>query len=383
MSIGRLTDSSPLLNTNFGEHMESKVVSEIEKRGHEQLAVFNYPRVGLKAIVAIHNTVLGPALGGCRMRVYDNEAAAIEDALRLAEGMTYKSSLAGLDLGGGKSVLVADPMLKEGRRELFLQFGQCLNHLAGRYITAEDMGTSVADVMVMREVTRYAAGFSVEKGGGGDPSPWTAKGVFNGIKAALTKKFGNADLSKRAVTVQGCGHVGIYLIEHLVKAGAKVIVSDTQPARIEDAKRFGVSVVESDAIYDQECDVYAPSAIGQTVNPSTIGRLKCSIIAGAANNVLVDSSMYDGLAKKGILYCPDFAINSGGVISVGAEYSPGGWNQSWVADKVERIGSTIERILNESEKRGKASEVVALELAKERIAAAEEKSKTPVNSARL
>lgn len=363
--------------------MESKVVSEIEKRGHEQLAIFNFPRIGLKAIVAIHNTVLGPALGGCRMRVYDNEGAAIEDALRLAEGMTYKSSLAGLDLGGGKSVIVADPNLKQGRRELFLQFGQCLNHLNGRYITAEDMGTSVSDVMVLREVTRFAAGFSPEQGGGGDPSPWTAKGVFNGIKAALTKKFGSPDLSNRTVTVQGCGHVGIYLIEHLVKAGAKVIVSDTNDARVQDAKKFGVTAVTPDAVYDQDCDVYAPSAIGQTVNPNTIGRLKCSIIAGAANNVLVDSSMYEALSKRGILYCPDFAINSGGVISVGAEYNPGGWKESWVAEKVERIGSTIERILNESEKRGKATEVVALELAKERIAAAEEKSKTPVCSARL
>jgi leucine dehydrogenase len=363
--------------------MESKVVGEIEKRGHEQLAVFNYPRVGLKAIVAIHNTVLGPALGGCRMRLYDDEGAAIEDALRLAEGMTYKSSLAGLDLGGGKSVLVADPSMKQGRRELFLQFGRCLNHLDGRYITAEDMGTSVSDVMVMREVSRFAAGFSPEQGGGGDPSPWTAKGVFNGIKAALTKKFGSADLSNRTVAVQGAGHVGIYLIEHLVNAGAKVIVSDTVEARLQDAKRFSVTVVSPDAIYDQDCDVYAPSAIGQTVNANTVGRLKCSIIAGAANNVLIDSSMYEPLAKKGILYCPDFAINSGGVISVGAEYNAGGWKEGWVAEKVERIGSTIERILMEADKRGKATEVVALELAKERIAAAEEKSKTPVNSARL
>ncbi len=348
--------------------MQLEVFSEVQKRGHEQVAFFHYPEFGLKAIVGIHNTVLGPALGGCRMRPYQNESQAIEDALRLSEGMTYKSSLAGLNLGGGKSCLIADPAMKEGRREMFLKFADCLNHLAGRYITAEDMGTSVADVMVMRERTKFAAGFAREQGGGGDPSPWTAKGCYNAILAACERKFGSKDLSKRHVTVQGVGHVGQYLVEHLVKAGAKVTVSDINQANVDRMKKdFKVAAVSGDEIYDVACDVYAPCAIGQTVNAQTLKRLKCKIIAGAANNQLSDASVYDLIVKQGITYCPDFAINSGGVISVGAEYNPGGWNESWVAKKVEDIYTTTLRILDESEKRGRFPEVVAVELAKERI----------------
>lgn len=349
--------------------MSLEVTKEIERRGHEQLVIFNYPDVGLKAYIGIHSTVLGPALGGCRMRHYDSDDAAIEDALRLSEGMTYKSSLAGMDLGGGKSCIVADPAMKEGRRELFLKFAQCLNDLAGRYITAEDMGSSVADIEIIREVSKYAAGGDPANGGAGDPSPWTARGVFSAIKAGVERRFGSADLKERTVTVQGVGHVGRYLVELLVNAGAKVVVCDTHRGNVEETvNSFKVKAVSVDEIYDVECDIYSPCAIGQTVNPDTLQRLKCSIIAGAANNQLLNSSVYSIIQRRKMLYLPDFVINSGGVISVGAEYVPGGWSEEWVARKVGAIYDTTHRVMEESDRRGQFPEIVAIALAKERIA---------------
>lgn len=348
--------------------MDIKVFREIERRGHEQVCFFHFPEVGLKAIIGVHNAVLGPALGGCRMRLYEDETQAIDDVLRLSEGMTYKSSLAGLDLGGGKSVIIADPTMERGRRELFLKFAECLNHMAGRYITAEDMGTSVSDVKIMREVTKYAAGFAREEGGSGDPSPFTARGVFRGIMAACERKFGSADLTGRKVAVQGVGHVGYFLVERLKEAGAKVTACDVREENIRKTRaEFGVEVVPPDAIYDVECDVFSPNAIGQTVNPDTIKRIKASIIAGGANNQLLDSSLYKTILDRKILYCPDFVINAGGVISVGAEYNQGGWKESWVVPKVDNIYNTVHTVLDESEKRDRFPEVVAIELAKERI----------------
>jgi leucine dehydrogenase len=351
------------------------VFSSLIKRGHEQVVFFNYPEAGLKAVVAIHNTVLGPALGGCRLRMYEDENKAIDDALRLSEGMTYKSSIAGLDLGGGKSVIIADPKISgEQRKQLFVQFAKCLNHLGGRYITAEDMGTSVADVMLMRETTKYAAGFAEEQGGGGDPSPWTALGCFGGIQAAAEKAFGSKELKGRKVALQGVGHVGMYLLKHLRDAGAVVTVSDTVDSLVQRAvSEFGAKSVSIDQIYDVDCDIYAPCAAGQTVNPDTLKRLKCKVIAGAANNQLLDSSVYETITKKGIVYAPDFVINAGGVISVGAEYIPGGWARPWVENKVLNIGNTVMKVLVESEKRNKFPEVVAVELAKERVQATREK----------
>jgi len=354
--------------------MDAKVLKEAERRGHEQVTFFHYPKVGLKAIVAIHNTVLGPALGGCRMRLYEDEGNAIDDVMRLSEGMTYKSSLAGLDLGGGKSCIIADPFMTEGRRELFAQFAKCLNDLNGRYVTAEDMGTSVEDVTAMREITNFVVGHSLEKGGSGDPSPWTAKGVFHAIEAACERKFGSANLAERCVAVQGVGHVGIHLVRMLKEAGARVVVADTNEGTLKSIKsELEVEVVGIDQIYDAACDVYAPCAIGQTVNPETVSRLKCGIIAGAANNQLNDDKTYDLITRKGILYCPDFVINSGGVISVGAEYKKGGWDKEWVTSKVEGISKTIHRVLDKAEQSGTFPEVAAIALAKERISAAEKK----------
>lgn len=345
------------------------VFSESTKRGHEQVAFFNFPHVGLKAIVAVHNTVLGPALGGCRMRLYENESQALDDVLRLSEGMTYKSSLAGLDLGGGKACVIADPQMKEGRRELFEQLAHCMNRLGGTYITAEDMGTSVDDIMVMRSITKFAAGFSAEQGGSGDPSPWTARGVYQGILAAAERRYGSKDLKGKTISLQGVGHVGWFLLEHLTKAGAKITATDTNEVRLRKAKEeFGIEICSTDQIYDVPVQIYSPNAIGQTVNHNTLGRLKCDIIAGGANNQLIDSTVYSIIEEKKITYVPDFAINAGGVTSVAAEYIEGGYNRSWIEKKVDAIYNTIHNVLEQSAKRKKFPEVVAIELAKERVA---------------
>lgn len=351
--------------------MDQGIFAIAEARGHEQITYFNYPQVGLKAIVAIHDTTLGFALGGCRMRLYKNEAEALEDAMRLSEGMTYKSAMAGLPLGGGKSCIIADPQMKEGRKELFEQFGKCLNDLAGRYVTAEDMGTSVKDIMFMKKYSNYAAGFSKEEGGGGDPSPWTARGVFCGILAAAEFKYGSKDLRGKKISIQGVGNVGMYLLEHLSKAGAKCVVCDTRQSAVEEAHRlYGAEVVSCEQIYNIDCDIFSPNAIGQTINIFTIPLLRCSIIAGGANNQLSDNVVYDSIEKKGILYCPDFVINAGGIISVGAEYNKGGWKEDWVRNKTENVGNTVRSVIEEAKKRGQFPEVTAIALAKEKVAAA-------------
>lgn len=350
--------------------MTLQVFQGVDQRGHEQVVYFNYPEVGLKAIVAIHNSVRGPALGGCRMRLYADEAQALEDALRLSEGMTYKNALAELPIGGGKSVMIADPQMKEGREKLFEQFGRCLNYLAGRYITAEDMGTSVQDVASMRKHSKYAAGFSREEGGGGDPSPWTARGVFAGIQAAAEVRYGTKDLTGKVIALQGVGHVGMFLLEHLTKAGAKCVVADTRADLVrEAAERFGAEVVQPGAIYDVKSQIFSPNAIGQTVNHETLARLSCDIIAGGANNQLTDSSVYQVIEKKGMIYCPDFVINAGGVCSVAAEYNDGGWKEAWVAGKADNIGNTVRKVLSESKAQGLFPEVVAIKMAKELIKA--------------
>jgi leucine dehydrogenase len=306
------------------------------------------------------------------MRSYQNETQALDDVMRLSEGMTYKSALADLPLGGGKSCVLADPKMSQGREALFAKIGECLNHLAGRYVTAEDMGTSVSDMNVIRQVSRFVVGTDPKTGGAGDPSPWTALGVFHAIRAAVERVFPSSDEVKgKRVVVQGVGHVGMYLTEHLVKAGAEVTVCDPNSALTESAaKNFGVKVVSIDEIYDVPCDVFVPCAIGQTINPNTIKRLSCKVIAGAANNQLSDPSVYTLLRERGVLYCPDFAINSGGVICVGAELAEGGPSTPWIQKKVDGIYATTAQVLDEAARSGRDTEVVAIELAKERIAKA-------------
>lgn len=337
-------------------------------RENERLHFFSFPKVGLKAIIAVHSTVLGPAIGGCRMRLYEDEALALDDVLRLAEGMTYKNSLAGIAHGGGKACIIADPSMKEGREELFTQFGRCLESLAGTYYSAEDMGTSVQDVSWMQKETSFICGTDSENGGAGDPSPFTAQGVFSAIKGALSFKNNSENLENKHVVVQGVGHVGEYLVKFLRESGAKVSIADINEKQLRIvSQNYDCKVISLDEVYTTKCDIYAPCALGQTVNNDTLKHLKCDIIAGAANNQLIDDSVYKILEEKGILYCPDFVINSGGVINVAGELLEGGYNEQWVKEKVNAISNTTLKVLNAAKERSKFTEVVALELAKERI----------------
>jgi leucine dehydrogenase len=306
------------------------------------------------------------------MRLYSDESQALEDVLRLSEGMTYKSALAHLPLGGGKACIIADPKISVGREALFKKFGECLNYLAGRYITAEDMGTSVSDMMWIKYQTKFVVGTDPAKGGAGDPSPWTARGVFLGAKAAAERMFPSApSLHGKRVALQGVGHVGMHLLRLLVEEGASVTVCDTNEDSLrEAASKYGASVASTDAIYDVACDIFSPCAIGQTINPHTVARLSAKAIVGAANNQLSDSAVYEDLQKREILYCPDFVVNSGGVICVGAELASGGPDTAWIKEKVELIYNTTCQVLDQSKARGRFTEEVAIELAKERIAAA-------------
>lgn len=271
---------------------------------------------GLKAIVAIHDTRLGPSLGGCRFIPYDSEDAALTDALRLARGMTYKAAITGLALGGGKSVILR-PAGDFDRTALFNAFGRFVDNLGGRYITAEDSGTSTVEMDIIRNNTRHVTGVAPSRGGSGDPSPFTALGVRRGIEACVKHRFGRDSLDGTTVSLLGVGHVGYYLCRELHAAGAKLTVADIDPARAERARaEFGATVVSVDALLDVKSDVYAPCALGAGLNDATIPRLQCAIVAGAANNQLATPAHGDALMARGILYAPDYAINAGGLVNV-------------------------------------------------------------------
>ena len=318
------------------------------KRGHEQIAYFCDPHSGLRGIVAIHNTILGPALGGCRMWNYATEEEALVDVLRLSKGMTYKAAIAGLNLGGGKAVIIGDSK-KEKSENLFRSFGRFVEGLGGRYITAEDVGTSMKDMEHVRMETNYVTGITKTLGGSGDPSPVTAYGVYVGMKAAVKQKLGKDSLDGLKVSVQGLGHVGTYLSEFLYKDGVELYVTDIHEDAIENVvKNYGGKKVGLDEIYDLNVDVYAPCALGATVNDDTLSRLKCSIIAGAANNILLDPKKHgDELMRKDILFAPDYVINAGGLINVANEIE--GYNEDKVKNKTEEIYDTLLNIYKISE----------------------------------
>lgn len=338
---------------------------------HEQVVFFHVPEAGLKAIVAIHNTRRGPALGGCRMYPYPDEAAALTDVLRLSRGMTDKSAIAGLPLGGGKSVIIGDPR-HDKHRTLFEAFGRCLERLGGRYIVAEDSGTSVADLRTIGTQTAHIAGTGerpMPDGGtaDGDPSPATAYGVFRGIEAAVGRLPGRSGLSGATVAVQGAGSVGRRLVDHLLAADARVWVSDVYADRLAGLPRRGeVTVVEPGAIYDLEVDVFSPCALGAVLNDDTVPRLKARIVAGAANNQLAEPRHGDALHRRGIVYVPDFAINAGGVIDIAGYRAGLSYTES--LDQVAGIARIVNDILDRAEAEGRPSHRVAEAMARERWA---------------
>lgn len=339
------------------------ILVQLTKMGHEQVLFCNDAKTGLKAIIAVHNTVLGPALGGTRMWKYDNEADALHDVLRLSRGMTYKNSISGLDLGGGKAVIIGDARTMKSEA-LFRRFGQFVNGLAGKYITAEDVGISPDDMVHVSKETNHVVGLP---GKSGDPSPVTAYGVYMGMKACAKMQFGTDSLNGKTVAVQGVGHVGQYLVKHLAAEGAKIFITDIHEETLKKvAETYGASVVAPQEIYDVPMDIYAPCALGATVNDDTLARLSCSIISGAANNQLADEQKH-GMAvmEKGILYAPDYAINAGGVINCFSEVS--GLSLEWSHQKAGEIYQTIYQILERSKNEGIPSYQIANRMAEERI----------------
>jgi leucine dehydrogenase len=314
------------------------VFSNADFDDHEQAIFASDPATGLKAIIAIHSAKLGPAVGGCRILPYADDRAALTDVLRLSRGMTMKTAMAGLPLGGGKSVIIADPRRKSPA--LLQAMGRAIEQLGGRYVTAEDVGTSAADMVEIRKGTSHVMGLPVRAGGSGDPSPSTALGCFEGIKAALRYKSGRQSVEGVRVAIQGLGHVGFNLARMLSGAGARLIVADIDAAIVVKAvSAFGAEAVDSNAIYDCEAEVFAPCALGAVVNDRTLPRLQAGIVAGAANNQLATPAYGLALQQRGILYAPDYVINAGGVIQVGAEIT--GETKDDVQRRIRAIGDTL------------------------------------------
>lgn len=342
------------------------VFGQLSFDDHEQVVFCNDKDTGLKAIIGIHNTVLGPALGGTRMWNYSSEWEAVNDVLRLSRGMTFKSAVTGLNLGGGKAVIIGDAKTQK-TPELMRRFGEFVHSLSGKYITAEDVGMETADMDIVREVTPYVTGISEDKGGAGNPSPITAYGVFMGMKAAAKYKYGSDNLQGKTVLVQGIGHVGESLVAHLSKEGAQVFISDINQDRLEQvSKLYNATIFEDKDVYGADVDIYAPCALGATINDETIDRFKASVIAGAANNQLADDTKHGLiLREKGIVYAPDFLINAGGIINVYAELE--GYGKKEIIEKTENIYNTTLEILNSADNNSISTHEAALKIAQQRI----------------
>jgi leucine dehydrogenase len=343
------------------------IFGTMSRMNHEQLVFCHDEATGLKAIIAIHNTVLGPAMGGTRMWNYTSEEAAIKDALRLSRGMTFKNSIAGLNIGGGKAVIIGDAR-KIKNEVLMRRFGKFVNGLAGRYWTAEDVNMSARDMEYIRMETPFVTGLPQNMGGSGDPSPVTAYGVFVGMKAAAKYTYGSESLAGKKVLVQGAGNVGSHLVDLLVESGALVSISDIFEDKIQNLlKKHPLNVVAAEEVYDFEMDIYAPCALGATLNGDTIPKLKCQIVAGAANNQLEDDEV-DGhrLLDRGIVYAPDFLINSGGITNVYFEQQ-GNYNREKVYQHTERIYDVCSDVLNFAANNQTTPHHAALQLALNRI----------------
>ncbi len=339
------------------------VIGQMQKYDHEQLLFCQDNATGLRAIIAVHDTTLGPALGGTRMWSYSNEMEALNDVLRLSRGMTYKNSISGLNLGGGKAVIIGNSRTDKSEA-LFRRFGRFVDSLGGKYITAEDVGINPKDMTWVNMETNHVVGLP---GKSGDPSPVTAYGVYVGMKASVKKMTGSDSLAGKKVAVQGVGHVGEYLVKHLKDEGAEIFVTDIHEETLKRvSSEYGAKVVGLDEIYDIDMDIYAPCALGATVNDDTLSRLKCSIIAGAANNQLGEETKHGAeVMSKGILYAPDFMINAGGVINCYSEVK--GLSSEWAMNKAEEIYNTTLEILNRSGEEGEPSYAIANKMAEERI----------------
>ncbi len=361
------------IDVNSKLSVQAGVLEQMDNMGHEQVVFCRDRKTGLRAIIAVHNTVLGPSLGGCRMWNYQSEAEALKDVLRLSRGMTYKSAVAGLDLGGGKAVIIGDPK-KDKTDDLMRAFGSFVDSLGGKYITAEDVGMQTRDMSIIKETTRYVTGIAEELGGGGNPSPVTGFGVYKGIKASAKFKWGNDNLKNRSVVVQGIGNVGETVVKHLTDEGATVYINDISPQRMKQvSEEYGAAIVSNDELYSMNVDIYAPCALGATLNDETIPQLNCSVVAGAANNQLADENKHGKmLMERGIVYAPDFVINAGGIINVYDELI--GYNRERAMEKTENIYNSVLRVLEISREKKIPAGQAAIELAERRIKEAELKN---------
>jgi len=342
-----------------------ELFSYMEKYDFEEVHFVHDKPSGLKAIIAIHDTTLGPALGGARMWTYPSEEEALVDVLRLARGMTYKNAAAGLNLGGGKTVIIGDPR-KDKSEEKFRALGRFIQGLGGRYITAEDVGTTVADMDIIHEETDYVTGISPAFGSSGNPSPATALGVYRGMKAAAKEYFNSDSLEGKRVAIQGVGNVAYHLCRHLHNEGAILIVTDIHKEPVERVvEEFGAIAVDPKDIYSVDCDIFSPCALGAVINDETIPQLKAKVIAGSANNQLKEDRHGDLLYELGIVYAPDYVINAGGVINVADELY--GYNRERALKKVEQIYHNLERVFEISKRDGIPTYKAADRMAEERI----------------
>jgi leucine dehydrogenase len=346
------------------------ILSYMERYDYENLYFCQEKDTGLRAIIALHDTTLGPATGGCRMWTYARESEAIEDALRLARGMTYKYAAAGINLGGGKCVVVGDPRTAKSEA-LFRALGRFIDRLGGAYITGEDVGTTLRDMEYMRMETPYVVTLPRELGGAGDIAPATARGTLQGMRAACVAAFGSADLSGRTVAVQGLGMVGAHVLRMLRAEGATVSVADIDGRRAADlASRHGATVVAPEHVQSLKVDIYSPCALGAVVNDQTVPQFQCKVIAGCANNQLATIEHGDHLRERGIIYAPDYIINAGGTIFDTDRLQPGGFNEDRAWQHVDRIFETTTHLLEVSAREGISTARAADLLAERRLAAA-------------
>jgi len=340
------------------------IFETLHASGHEQVVFCNNSAAGLKAVIAIHSTVLGPALGGVRMRPYASSDDALTDALRLSRTMTYKNALAGLNVGGGKAVLVGDAS-KDKTEALFRAFGRYVDSLGGRYITAEDVGTDVGDMEHVYRETEYVVGVHQVHGGSGDPAPFTAYGALQALMATLNRKFGNEEVGKYSYAVQGLGHIGMEYVKLLKERGAKLYVADLNQQLVDHAvEEYGAEAVKCDEIYEVPCDVFSPCALEGSINDQTLPRLKAKVICGTANNQMSHATG-DEAARRGILYAPDYAVNAGGVMNVSLEID--GYNRERAMRLMRSIYHTVDRIFDLSEQEGIAPQYAADRIAEARI----------------
>ena len=342
------------------------VFGQLSFDDHEQIVFCNDKDTGLKAIIGIHNSVMGPALGGTRMYKYANEWEALNDVLRLSRGMTFKAAITGLNIGGGKAVIIGDAKTQK-TPELMRKFGEFVHSLSGRYITAEDVGMETADMDIVRDVTPYVTGISESRGGSGNPSPVTAYGVYLGMKAAAKQQFGSDVLSGKKVLVQGIGHVGETLVDYLTKEGAIVTIADINEEKLNEVgAKYNAEIFRGEDLYSADVDIYAPCAMGATLNDDTVYKIKAKVIAGAANNQLADENVHGAiLQERGILYAPDFLINAGGIINVYAELAH--YDKAEIMRKTENIYNTTLEIFDFAIANNMTTHHAALTIAQNRI----------------